>query len=318
MSVITNCINANSTSPLSTTDGGLGVSNPTAHGILVGESSSAVTPIVLSAGEVLIGTTSSNPSGATLTAGTGISINSASGAITITNSEPFSTSANQTVSGTWTFSNATIEMTGLASSMTSDVVYYNTSTGLLTYGALSGTGWALTGNSVSSTATLGTTSAYGFIMETDSTQFFSVDASQNVAYTPHNYSVIAGGTLNIDSTGNMTIGHTDATNIFIGSNAVTSLTIASSGTSVGTEGELSLDGYDVVIGPSQCTQMHIGNLDASIAFMTDGMTISGLSSETGTAAASTGSTAPANVQPSGWATLIINTTNGTIAYWTQT
>lgn len=69
--------------PLSATQGGLGVASPTAHGILVAEGSSAVTPIVLTAGQVLIGTTSSDPSGATLTQGTGISITSGSGSITI-------------------------------------------------------------------------------------------------------------------------------------------------------------------------------------------------------------------------------------------
>ena len=69
--------------PLSATQGGLGVASPTAHGILIAEGASAATPIVLSAGQVLIGTTSSDPTGATLSAGTGVSINSASGAITI-------------------------------------------------------------------------------------------------------------------------------------------------------------------------------------------------------------------------------------------
>lgn len=69
--------------PLSATKGGLGVASPTAHGILVGEGASAVTPIVLAAGQVLIGTTSSDPVGADLTAGTGVSITSATGSITI-------------------------------------------------------------------------------------------------------------------------------------------------------------------------------------------------------------------------------------------
>ena len=69
--------------PLSATQGGLGVASPTAHGILIAEGASAVTPIVLTAGEVLIGTTASDPVGATLTAGTNIGINSGSGAITI-------------------------------------------------------------------------------------------------------------------------------------------------------------------------------------------------------------------------------------------
>ena len=69
--------------PLSATQGGLGVASPTAHGVLVGEGASAVTPIILTAGQVLIGTTASDPAGATLTAGTGISITSVTGSITI-------------------------------------------------------------------------------------------------------------------------------------------------------------------------------------------------------------------------------------------
>lgn len=69
--------------PLSATQGGLGVASPTAHGILVAEGASAATPIVLGAGQVLIGTTASDPSAATLTAGTNINITSATGSITI-------------------------------------------------------------------------------------------------------------------------------------------------------------------------------------------------------------------------------------------
>ena len=77
--------------PLSATQGGLGLASPTAHGVIVGEGASAVTPIVLGAGQVLIGTTASDPTAATLTAGTGIAITSATGAITI----------NSTGVGTW-------------------------------------------------------------------------------------------------------------------------------------------------------------------------------------------------------------------------
>lgn len=73
----------NSSFPLPAAQGGLGVANPTAHGVLIGEGSSPATSLVLSAGQLLIGTTSSDPAAATLTAGTGISINSASGAVTI-------------------------------------------------------------------------------------------------------------------------------------------------------------------------------------------------------------------------------------------
>jgi hypothetical protein len=69
--------------PLTAANGGTGVASPTAHGILVAEGASAVTPIVLGAGQVLIGTTASDPVGATLSAGAGISITSATGSITI-------------------------------------------------------------------------------------------------------------------------------------------------------------------------------------------------------------------------------------------
>lgn len=81
MSGLNNSLNA--PFPLSATQGGLGVASPTAHGILVAEGASAATPIVLTAGQVLIGTTSSDPAAATLTQGTGISITSSSGSITI-------------------------------------------------------------------------------------------------------------------------------------------------------------------------------------------------------------------------------------------
>lgn len=91
MAVINNGMNANSVTPLLPLQGGLGVSNPTANGVLVAQGASAVTPIVLGAGQVLIGTTSSAPVAATLTAGTGVSITSASGAITI----------NASANGTW-------------------------------------------------------------------------------------------------------------------------------------------------------------------------------------------------------------------------
>ena len=69
--------------PLSATQGGLGVASPTAHGVLVAEGASAATPIVLGAGQILIGTTASDPSAASLTPGTGIAITSVTGSITI-------------------------------------------------------------------------------------------------------------------------------------------------------------------------------------------------------------------------------------------
>lgn len=85
MAILQNSINANSTTPLPSTQGGSGVSAPTAHGILVAEGASAFNPIVLTNGEVLIGSTGADPSAATLTAGTGISITNGAGTITIAN-----------------------------------------------------------------------------------------------------------------------------------------------------------------------------------------------------------------------------------------
>lgn len=69
--------------PLSAAQGGLGVASPTAHGVLVAEGSSPATPIVLAAGQLLIGTTAGDPAAAALTAGTNVSISSVSGSVTI-------------------------------------------------------------------------------------------------------------------------------------------------------------------------------------------------------------------------------------------
>lgn len=55
----------------------------TQHATLVGGASNAITSVLQGAGQLLIGTTASDPAAASLTAGTGVSITSASGAITI-------------------------------------------------------------------------------------------------------------------------------------------------------------------------------------------------------------------------------------------
>ena len=69
--------------PLSATQGGLGVASPTAHGVLVAEGASAATSIVLGAGQILIGTTASDPAVAAINSGTGILVANGSGSITI-------------------------------------------------------------------------------------------------------------------------------------------------------------------------------------------------------------------------------------------
>jgi hypothetical protein len=57
--------------------------NVAAHSLLLSQAASNQTGLLLGAGQVAIGTTASDPAAATLTAGTGISISSITGAITI-------------------------------------------------------------------------------------------------------------------------------------------------------------------------------------------------------------------------------------------
>ncbi len=71
------------TLPLSPTDGGTGVSNPTAHGIMVAEGASNMTPIVLGAGQILIGTTASDPAAGAIGSGSGILVGNGSGSISV-------------------------------------------------------------------------------------------------------------------------------------------------------------------------------------------------------------------------------------------
>lgn len=79
-----NAINANSTGLVKYDGAGTftGVT-VTQHATLVGAASNGITSILQGAGQLLIGTTASDPSAATLSAGSGVSITSASGAITI-------------------------------------------------------------------------------------------------------------------------------------------------------------------------------------------------------------------------------------------
>lgn len=104
--------------PISPTNGGTGVTNPTTHGVLIAEGSSPMHTVVLGAGQILIGATASDPVGATLTQGTNISISSASGSITI--------NATGAASFTWT------EVTGTSQSMAVNNGYIANNAGLVT------------------------------------------------------------------------------------------------------------------------------------------------------------------------------------------
>lgn len=114
--VLNNAINANASTPLSVTQGGLGVSDPTIHGILVAQGSSAVSPKVLTDGQLLIGSTGADPVAANLTAAIGISILDGAGSITIKNiggvpdlwTDVSSTSASMSVQNGYTANNVSL------------------------------------------------------------------------------------------------------------------------------------------------------------------------------------------------------------------
>lgn len=116
MAILNNAINAGL--PISAANGGLGLSSPTAHGILIGEGSSPVTPLVLTNGQLLIGSTGSDPVAASLTAGSGIIITPAAGGITIAASG----------SGfTWT------SVTGASATLASNNGYFANNAGVVTF-----------------------------------------------------------------------------------------------------------------------------------------------------------------------------------------
>ena len=79
---VNNALNTG-TVPLPVSSGGTGLATLTNHALQIGATTSTPTQLVLGAGQLPIGTTSGDPSAAALTAGTGISISSVSGAITI-------------------------------------------------------------------------------------------------------------------------------------------------------------------------------------------------------------------------------------------
>src|SRR3984957_13155714 len=86
--------------PLTVPHGGTGATSFTNGGILIGEGASPIQSIPLSDGQVLIGSTGSNPVASTLTAGTGISIVSAAGSITISNTSATSITFDTNFGGT--------------------------------------------------------------------------------------------------------------------------------------------------------------------------------------------------------------------------
>jgi hypothetical protein len=113
-----NAINSNFPStPATPTNGGTGVSNPTAHALPVAEGSSNFTFLgPLTNGQLLIGSTGADPSVTTITAGSGISVANGAGSITIaaTGNAPYT------------------EVTGTSQSMATNNEYTANNAGLVT------------------------------------------------------------------------------------------------------------------------------------------------------------------------------------------
>lgn len=82
--VTANSINANSTGLVKYDGAGtFSATTVTQHSVLIGGASNAITSLALTNGQLAIGNTGNDPSAATLTAGTGVSISNGAGSITI-------------------------------------------------------------------------------------------------------------------------------------------------------------------------------------------------------------------------------------------
>ena len=161
----------NSNIPVSVSFGGTGATSLTAHSLLLGEGTSAVTPLgAATNGQIPIGSTGADPVLATFTAGTNISISNGAGTITV----------NATGSAAFTWN----DVTGTSASMAVNNGYVADNAGLVTL-------------------TLPSTAAFGSIIEvtggTSGLSSGSWKIAQNSGQTIHfgnvNTTTGAGGSL---------------------------------------------------------------------------------------------------------------------------
>jgi hypothetical protein len=88
--------------PILPSQGGTGVSSPTAHAVAVAEGASNFNFLTLTNGQLLVGSTGVDPVPATLTAGTNIAITNGAGSITINATGPASFTWHDVTTGTQT------------------------------------------------------------------------------------------------------------------------------------------------------------------------------------------------------------------------
>lgn len=79
--------------------GGTGLASPTAHGIMIGEGASPMTPIVLTSGQILIGSTGVDPVAAAISSGTGILVGNGAGSITVSLANANNNTIKSNISG---------------------------------------------------------------------------------------------------------------------------------------------------------------------------------------------------------------------------
>lgn len=69
--------------PISAPKGGTGLVSPTVHGIMIGQGSSPMNTVVLTDGQMLIGSTGNDPVAGTISAGSGITVTPSAGGLQI-------------------------------------------------------------------------------------------------------------------------------------------------------------------------------------------------------------------------------------------
>jgi len=220
-------------------------------------------------------------------------------------------------------------------------LYYLNSTATYQLTPLGGSNWLTSGANVGAGLLLGNADTNSWSMQSNSIPFFTVDSAQNITESPYSYSMNANKGVNFNSaTSGFGVNVSD-TIAFAAGGAWTASSlgftfspytggfivngsITSGGFSVNMpSGSASLYGYNnssytcalsltidagntLNLGNTNATSITIGNSSTAT------MTIVGLSAQTALSAV------VSNTQPSGWATLIINTTTNQIAYYVQT
>lgn len=107
-----------SLNPATPTQGGTGVSNPTAHTIPIAEGSSDFNFLALTNGQMLIGSTGNDPVAAVITGGVGIDVVTGAGTLTLNATGP--------ASFLW------VEVTGVSEAMVTNTGYIANNAGLVT------------------------------------------------------------------------------------------------------------------------------------------------------------------------------------------